>query len=213
MTAGSAPSIVSPVVQEPEPEKQGVQAREDAAPDGESAQELLDADARMGLDADERDDAADERDAEARQRDRTAHARDVHAEVRDAAVSDQPDITGSRRFAAQDRDAAAKDRDAASYERLHSRVDRKASGWDRSVSSRMKAKLIEALEEADRFADATLVIGQAQGMLMVTSGGNASEAMMDIGHRADRDQVGLQEAARRILAEGAASGISSISVL
>lgn len=200
------------MAEEPGREEQRIEGHADAALDGGSAQELVDADARMRQAADERDDAADERDAEARQRDRRSHARDVHAEVRDAAVSDQPDITGARRFAAQDRYAAAEDREAAAYERLHSRVDRKASGWDRSVSSRMKAKLIDALEEADGFADTTLVIGQAQGMLMAILGGNAAEAMIEIGDRADRDQVGLQEAARRILAEGARSGISGIRV-
>jgi hypothetical protein len=43
-------------------------------------------------------------------------------------------------------------------------------------------------------------------MLMSTFGGNATEAIIEIGDRADRDGVGLQEAARRILAEGATTG-------
>jgi len=41
---------------------------------------------------------------------------------------------------------------------------------------------------------------------MATFGGNAAEAMMEIGDRADRDEIGLQEAARRLLADAASSG-------
>jgi hypothetical protein len=37
---------------------------------------------------------------------------------------------------------------------------------------------------------------------MATVGCNAAEAMVEIGQRADRDRVGLEEAARLILAEG-----------
>jgi hypothetical protein len=184
--------------------------RHDAAHLLENTQSLVDADARLRLAADGRDKDADERDADANERDRSAHGRDVRAEVRDAAVSDQPDMTGTRRFAAQDRHAAAEDREAAAYERLNSRVDRKASGWDRSISAQLKAQLFEALEHADQLADATLCIGQAQGILMSASGGNAAEAMTEIGNRADRGHVGLEEAARQILAEGAASKISDI---
>ena len=168
--------------------------------------------ARLRLEADGRDDAADERDASADESDRAADARDAHADVRDAAVSDQPDIGGTRHFAAQDRDASADDRTAAADNRVRAREDRKASSWDRSAAELIRVKLIDELNDADTLPDTTLVLGQAQGMLMATFGGNAAEAMIEIGDQADRDQVGLQEAARRILADGAPSGISSIRV-
>jgi hypothetical protein len=157
-----------------------------------------------------RDGAADKRDAAAHERDLLANARDAHAEVRDAAVSEQPDIAGTRRFAAQDRHASADDREAAAYERLRARVDRHAASWDRLVAERIRTQLSKALEDGDKLPEATLLIGQAQGMLMATFGGNAAEAIIEVGARADRDQVGLQEAARRILAEGVAAGISGI---
>jgi hypothetical protein len=185
--------------------ERGIEARHVAVGDGQDTQRLLDADAHLRLAADWRDDEADERDAEANKRDRSADSRDVHADVRDKAASDQPDLAGTRRFAAQDRHAAAMDRKAAAHERGHSRVDRKASGWDRSVSAQLKARLFEALDAADELADATLVIGQAQGTLMATLGCHAAEAMVEIGNRADREHVGLEEAARLILAEGSAA--------
>jgi hypothetical protein len=47
-------------------------------------------------------------------------------------------------------------------------------------------------------------------MLVDTFGGTASEALIEIADRADRDQVGMQEAARQIVSEGAPSGINGI---
>ncbi len=194
-----------------EPKKRSLEAREAAARDGQNTS-LVDDDARLRLEADGRDDLADERDAAADERDRRANARDEHAEVRDDAMADQPDIGGTRRFAKQDRRASAEDRDEAGQDRRRASDDRTASSYDRSVAEQIKAQLLVALDDADKLPETTLLIGQAQGMLMSTFGGNAAEAIIEIGDRADRDQVGLQEAARRILADGAPSGISGIRV-
>jgi hypothetical protein len=192
-------------------DKPGSNAPRTAAPhDDESARLLDHDDARLQLNAASRDEAADDRDTAADERDEDADARDTHAEVRDEAVSDQPDVTGTRRFAAQDRSASSQDRGASADDRLEARADRKASSWDRIVAERIREQLIASLDDADKMPDVTLIIGQAQGMLMATFGGNAAEAMMEIGDRADRDEVGLQEAARRLLADGASSGPSGI---
>ena len=205
-----ASSIVTTVAGESADDKRDIDAAHGAEPDGSSARQLDDDDARLRLDAESRDDAADERDAAAAQRDKEADARDTHAEVRDEAVSDQPDVTGTRRFAAQDRHASSEDRGASAHDRVEARDDRRASRWDRVVAERIRAQLIESLDDADKMPDVTLLIGQAQGMLMATFGGNAAEAMMEIGDRADRDEVGLQEAARRLLAGAASSGPAGI---
>jgi hypothetical protein len=195
----------------PKPKKRSIEAREATVQDGRNAN-LVDDDARLRLEADGRDDAADERDTAADERDRRAVARDEHAEVRDDAMGDQPDIGGTRRFAEQDRRASAEDREEAGQDRRRASDDRTASSYDRSVAEQIKAQLLVALDDAEKVPETTLVIGQAQGMLMATFGGNAAEAMIEIGDRADRDQVGLQEAARRILADGAPSGIPGIRV-
>ena len=190
----------------PRDETQGIDTRQDTALDGQH-EGLIDEDQRLRLDADDRDAAADDRDAVAAKRDSRADARDIHAQGRDAALSDQPDRTGARRFAGQDRRASAEDRREAGNDRLRSRVDRRASGWDRAVAAKAKARLLQALDDADKLPEVTLLIGQAQGLLMATFGGNAAEALVEIGDRADRDRVGLQEAARRTIAEGALSVI------
>lgn len=162
-----------------------------------------DQDVLLGLEADGRDDAAHERDASAVERDRRADARDTHADVRDAEMADAADFAATRRFAKQDRRASAEDRAEAGENRRRAGDDREASREDRSLAEQVKARLIAALDDAEKVPETTLLIGQAQGMLMSTSGGNAAEAMIEVGDRADRDGVGLQEAARRILAEGA----------
>ena len=187
---------------ESEAGRQGIDARDAAASNGDWKARLVDDEARLRLAADGRDCAADERDAVADKRDRRADMRDDHADVRDEALSDRPDRTGARDFAAQDRRAAAADRVESAEDRLRARDDRKASTWDRSVAQAMQTRLMAALNDADTLPEATLIIGQAQGMLISEVGGNAAEAIMEIGDRADRDNVGLQEAARRILAEG-----------
>jgi hypothetical protein len=165
----NASSIVTQVAGESAKDKRGVDADPDDAPDARSARLLDHDDARLQLDADSRDEAADERDAAADERDRDADARDTHAEVRDEAVSDQPDVTGTRRFAAQDRHASSRDRGASADDRLKARADRKKSSWDLVVAERIREQLIASLDDADKMPDVTLLIGQAQGMLMARS--------------------------------------------
>jgi hypothetical protein len=159
-----------------------------------------------------RDDEADERDAAADQRDAVADARDHHARARDEALSDKPDLWGSRRFAAQDRQDSADNREAAADDRREAHVDRQAARWDRTVAEQIKALVLFAIDDADELPEAVLVIGRAQVMLVDTFGGTAAAALIEIADRADRDQTGLDEAARRILADGAPSAIDGIRV-
>ena len=190
-------------------EEQGIDAPRDT---GSGRNRLNDQDVLQGLEADGRDDAAHERDASADARDRRADARDTHADVRDTEMSDEADSAATRRFAKQDRRASAEDREKAGENRQHASDDRQASRDDRSLAEHVKARLIAALDDADKLPETTLLIGQAQGMLMSSLGGNATEAIIELGDRADRDQVGLQEAARRILAEGATTGTPGMPV-
>ena len=164
---------------------------------------------RLGL-ADGRDVAADERDAAADERDEVADARDAHADVRDEAAADLPDPAGTRRFAAQDRGSAADNREAAAEDRQEARDDREASRWDRTVAEQIKAHLLLALDDAETLPKAIELIGRAQTMLMDTFGGTGAEALIEIADRADRDEIGMQEAARRIMSDGAPSNISGI---
>lgn len=170
---------------------------------------LLTNEARLRL-AEGRDDAADERDAAADERDEVADARDAHADVRDEAAADLPDPAGTRRFAAQDREAAADNREAAADDRHEARDDREASRWDRTVAEQIKAHLLIALDDAESLPAAMELIGRAQTMLMDTCGGTAAEALIEIADRADRDEVGMQEAARRIMFDGAPSNIKGL---
>jgi hypothetical protein len=141
------------------------------------------------------------RDLHAEVRDRKAEVRDHNAQHRDDRISNQPDPEGGRRRAAHDREAAARDRVAADDDRQLARGDREAATWDRSVAEQMSAVLQQALNDADDLAEATLLIGQAEGMLMTALDVNVTEALIELGDRAAREQVGLQEAARRIIAE------------
>lgn len=170
---------------------------------------MLTDEARLRL-ADRRDDVADARDAEADRRDEIADARDVHADVRDQAQFDQPDLAGTRQFAAQDRQAASVNRQASAEDRSNAREGRLASRWDRPVAEQIKGQVLVAIDDADNLPEATLQIGLAQGMLVNTYGGTAGEALIDIADRADRDESGLEEAARRVVDDGAPSCIRGI---
>jgi hypothetical protein len=150
------------------------------------------------------------RDLHAEVRDRKAEVRDHNAQHRDDRISNQPDPEGGRRRAAHDREAAARDRVAADDDRQLARGDREASTWDRSMAQQMAARLQQALNKADDLAEATLLIGQAEGMLMTALDVSVTEALIELGDRAAREQVGLQEAARRIIAERRASGPMTI---
>ena len=163
--------------------------------------ELLSPEEKQRL-ADLRDADANRRDRDAEARDRNAEGRDAHANARDEWLSDEPDLMGSRRRAAHDRDAAARDRAAADYDRERSRHDRRASAWDRSVAQQAETQLWQALINADDLVEATLVIGQAQGVLSTALHLDAIDALIELADRASLDKVGLQEASRRILAEG-----------
>lgn len=177
--------------------------------DADAERALLTYAARRRL-ADGRDDAADERDDVADQRDRVADARDAHAGIRDDAVSDQPDPAGTRRFAAQDRAASAENRVASADDRQEARDGRLASRGDRSVAEQIKAQFLLALDDADNLPEAALQIGRAQGMLVDTYGGTASEALIEIADRAHRDDSGMEEAARQVMSDGAPSSINGI---
>lgn len=151
--------------------------------------------------SDLRDTDANRRDLEAEVRDRYAEVRDHNAEVRDDKLAGEPDPKGQRRRAAKDRRAASDDRAAADDDRQHARDDREVSRWDRSVAAQREADLLNALNDSDDLAESTLLIGRAQGVLISALGGDPTDALIELGDRASRDQVGLQEAARRILAE------------
>jgi hypothetical protein len=166
--------------------------------------ELLSEEAKQRL-SDLRDTDANRRDVAAEVRDRHAEVRDHAAEVRDDRLSSGPGPKGDRRRAAEDRKAARHDRAAADDDRQQAHDDREVSRWDRSVAAQREADLMRALHDADDLAEATLLIGRAQGMLMHALGGDPTDALIELGDRASRDHVGLQEAARRIIAEDHAS--------
>ena len=153
------------------------------------------------IDADRRDLTADVRDRYAEVRDHNADVRDHNAEVRDHRVAAQPDPEGTRRKAARDRQAAARDRAAADDDRQQARTDRDASRWDRSMAQEVEAHLLEALNDTDDLAESILLLGQAQGLLMDALDGDATEALIELEQRAARAGIGLQEAARQIIAE------------
>jgi hypothetical protein len=178
--------------------------------DGKGGNALPTAEARLNLANDRDDAAADRRDAFADERDQVAGMRDTHADVRDAAISDQPDPAGTRRFAAQDRKASAENREASADDRHRARDDRQASRWTLSVAEQLRVKLLVALKDSANMPEATLLIGEAQAMLVNNFGGDAGEALIEIGDRSERDSIGLQEAAHRILDDGAPSGIYAI---
>ena len=171
---------------------------DDVAPD--DPYELLSDEAKRQL-ADRRDTQAHHRDVIADVRDTKAEVRDYNAEVRDGDVSERAGSTGGRRRAAHDRAAAARDRMSAHDDRRHAREDREVSRWDRSVAAKMESHLLAALQDTDDLAEATLLIGQAQGMLMKALAMDAGKALVELEHRAARDKVGLVEAAQRIIAE------------
>ena len=162
--------------------------------------ELLSVEEKQRL-SDLRDADANQRDLHADVRDRYAEVRDHNAEVRDDKLAGELDPKGGRRRAARDRKASADDRAASGDDRQHARDDREVSQWDRSVARQRESELLEALNVSDDLAESTLLIGRAQGMLMHARGGDSTDALIELGDRAARDQVGLQEAARRIIAE------------
>jgi len=141
---------------------------------------------------------ADRRDQRAEVRDRSAEVRDRSAEVRDHMMSGEADPKGGRRKAAQDRLAAAVDRDASSDDR---RYAREASQWNGAVARQREADLLQALNDSDDPGALTLLIGQAQSVLMQVLDVDPRDALIELGDRASRDQLGLQEAARRVIAE------------
>ena len=151
--------------------------------------------------SDLRDTDADRRDLEVELRDGYAEIRDRNAQVRDDTLSGEPDPGGRRRQAARDRRAAADDREASAQDRQSAAVDRKVSQWDRSVASQREAQLLDVLNDAADLAGSTLLIGQAQRILMRALDADPLEALIELGDRAARQQVGLQEAAQRISAE------------
>ena len=171
---------------------------DEVAPDDPS--ELLSDEAKQRL-ADRRDTDAHHRDLFADVRDTNAEVRDYNAGLRDDRVSEQASSTDSQRRAAHDRAAASRDRLSAHDDRQHARQDREVSRWDRSVAVQVETQLLAALKAADDVAEATLLIGQAQGLLMKTPDVSARKALIELEQRAARDQVGLLEAARRIIAE------------
>jgi hypothetical protein len=168
------------------------------APD--DADELLSVEEKQRL-SDLRDTDANRRDLNAEVRDRYAEVRDHNAEVRDDKLSGEPDPRGSRRRAAKDRAAAADDREASGDDRQHARGDREVSRWDRSVARQREEQLLQALRDTDDLAESTLLIGQAQGMLMEALHADPLEALIELGDRASQDHLDLQEAARRLIAE------------
>jgi hypothetical protein len=149
----------------------------------------------------DRDIAANCRDLAAEDRDHTAEVRDHNAGVRDPRVASQPDPEGTRRKAARDRHAAARDRAAADDDRQHARTDRDASRSDLSAAQQVEIHLREALNKTDDLAESILLLGQAQGLLMDVLDADATEALVELEQRAARAGIGLQEAARQIIAE------------
>ena len=133
------------------------------------APDALTADESTSL-ADHRDANAGRRDLAAEVRDRDAEVRDHDAEVRDGRPTEQTDAADVRRQAADDRQAAARDRAAADSDRQCARNDRKASRWDRTMARAAEADLLKALADTDDVAEATLLIGQAQGLIMAKLG-------------------------------------------
>jgi hypothetical protein len=151
---------------------------------------------------DPRDGDAARRDLAAEVRDRNADARDHNAEVRDRRVAGSPDPRGVRRWAANDRKAAADDRTASQADRHHAREDRDVARWDLSLARKVAEEhLLEVLNDTDDVAESILLIGQAQGILMNTRDVDAVDALAALEDRATREEEGLQDAARQIIAE------------
>ena len=149
--------------------------------------------------ADLRDTDASKRDLAAEVRDRQAEIRDSTSEVRDALLADQDDSVGPRWRAARDREAAAHDRAASNDDRQVAREDREVSRWDRAVARTVEVDLRNALAEAENLAEATALIGQAQGVIMADLEVAAVDALIELSRCAEGAQVGLQEATRRTI--------------
>jgi hypothetical protein len=169
-----------------------------AAPDDPDELSLVEEKQRL---SDLRDTDANRRDLVAEVRDRYAEIRDHNAQVRDDKLSGEPDPEGGRRRSAKDRKAAADDREAADADRQLAHVDRKVSRSDRTVARQREAQLLQALNDAADLAGSTMLIGQAQGRLVQALDTDPLSALIELGDRAARQQVGLQEAARQVLAE------------
>lgn len=158
----------------------------------------------------ERDRDADLRDLAAEVGDRAAEARDHAAEARDAEVGEaagEVELT-DRRPAARDRAQAANDRDSARQQRHHARGDRAAAARDRiradvqrASAEQSAAECQEALAKADAMADYTLLVGQAQGVLMYAWGLDPQQALTTLGSRAARKQIRLADAAHQVISD------------
>jgi hypothetical protein len=195
--------IVGGVAGEPEFEERQRDESASLVDDGalDDPHELLSGEAKRQL-ADRRDAEASHRDLMAEVRDTNAQVRDYKAGVRDDRITEQADsTTGSSRQAAHDRAAAAGDRASAHDDREHARQDRDVARWDRDVAAQTQAHLLASLNDADDLAEATLLIGQAQGLLMSTLDLSVGNTLIELEQRAARDRVGLLDAARRIIAE------------
>ena len=171
-----------------------------------------------GLQAEREDVVADTRDDQAKVADRSADARDRAAEERDATADHQdarvgesvttPESPAVRHRAREDRREAAHDREKAVDDRGRARRDRKTAkhGRDRASEDRGAAwdtviRLRELLSEAEDNAEDMLLVGQAQGLIMKAREVGAAEALLELCARAIRDQSGLGEASRSIVAE------------
>ena len=160
------------------------------------------------------DQAADDRDTEAEVADTAANARDFAAMRRDVDADREmvgEPLTTSARRAQRDREAAALDRTSAADDRGRSREDRKAAkegrtraSGDRAAAMEGVAYLRDLLDEADANADDMLVVGRAQGMLMLQNDIDAGEALLAVAMRAARERKNLQSAALEIVDEDSA---------
>ena len=168
-----------------------------------ASDELLSDEAKQRL-ADTRDTDANKRDLAAEVRDHDAGVRDRNAQVRDERQAELADSVGPRERAARDRKAAARDRAASDSDRQLARADREVSRWDRAVARTVEADLRQALAETDNVAETTLLIGQAQGVIIADQGGDAVDALIELRARAAADDVALLDAARETV-----SGASS----
>jgi hypothetical protein len=159
--------------------------------------------------ADTRDDQAKAADRDADARDRVAETRDDRASRRDAAEQDEiggAGRTSRSRSAARDREASAGDRISAVEDRERARRHRKASRDDRSFAAAYRGAAADAaavyrtlVERAEDNAEDMLLIGQAQGILMVSHDLSAAQALLEIYTRANRDRFTVSGAAQSIV--------------
>jgi hypothetical protein len=168
---------------------------------------------KLATDRDALDDAYDEW---ARSRDLAGLGRDVKATARDREARRVDGDRGSaglhRHISGTERDAAASDRSESADDRLRSaaRRQRGAAGRERAAAARENASVLAAArdDEIDSLRNALaarLVIGQAEGVLMVRHQVNEDAAFKLLVKLSEETGLQLREVAARMVRDAVRS--------